>query len=269
MVKGNINELSTVVTSKEIAAYQRDGHVCIRGLIDAEALLSYKPAIEEISAAWRYETRPIEKRETYGKAFLQVHNIWQKNRLCKEIVFAKRFAHAASQLLGVESVRIYHDQTLFKEPEGGHTPWHQDQTYWPLEANSTITMWLPLTEISEDVGSMCFVSGSHHKGEFGAGTISDSSHEKIQDWIDENNSPICTHGAMAVGDATFHSGFTLHSAKANPSKQTRPVLTVIYVAGGTRIMDPTPMQEFDLKLWLGGRQPGDIVGSEINPQLYP
>ena len=131
MVRDQLNELSTAVTKEKVEAYRKDGHVCIRGLIDAETVSSYRPIIEEISTSWKYETRPIEERETYGKAFLQVHNIWQKNKLCKEIVFAKRFAHAACQLLGVESVRIYHDQTLFKEPGGGHTTSHQDQTYWP------------------------------------------------------------------------------------------------------------------------------------------
>jgi hypothetical protein len=32
----------------------------------------------------------------------------------------------------VEGVRLYHDQALFKEAEGGITPWHADQYYWPL-----------------------------------------------------------------------------------------------------------------------------------------
>ena len=133
MAKAHLNEPSPAVTPEIVQEYEREGHVCIRGLIDAETVLNYRPLIEEISESWRYEKRPIEERETYGKAFLQVHNVWQQRMLCKEIVFAKRFAHAASRLLGVESVRIYHDQTLFKEPGGGHTPWHQDQTYWPLE----------------------------------------------------------------------------------------------------------------------------------------
>ena len=87
MVRDQLNELSKAVTKEKVEAYRRDGHVCIRGLIDAETVSSYRPIIEEISTSWKYETRPIEERETYGKAFLQVHNIWQKNKLCKEIVF--------------------------------------------------------------------------------------------------------------------------------------------------------------------------------------
>ena len=106
-------------------------------------------------------------------------------------------------------------------------------------------------------------------GEFGAGGISDESHDKIQKWIDSSDHIPFSHGAMALGDATFHSGFTLHSAKPNPTMETRPVLTIIYVADGAEILEPTPMQEFDLKLWLGGRQPGETVSSEMNPLLYP
>jgi hypothetical protein len=36
----------------------------------------------------------------------------------------------------VEGVRLYHDQALFKEAEGGITPWHADHTiglYQPLK----------------------------------------------------------------------------------------------------------------------------------------
>nr|WP_280521304.1 phytanoyl-CoA dioxygenase family protein [Paenibacillus mangrovi] len=56
------------------------------------------------------------------------------------------------------------DQALFKEPGGGHTPWHQDQNYWPVATNHTVTMWMPLVPISEEVGSMTFVSGEHKRG---------------------------------------------------------------------------------------------------------
>ena len=87
MAKALLNEPSPAVTPEIVQEYERDGHVCIRGLIDAETVLNYRPIIEEISESWRYEKRPIEERETYGKAFLQVHNVWQKSMFCKEIVF--------------------------------------------------------------------------------------------------------------------------------------------------------------------------------------
>ena len=55
MAKAHLNEPSPAVTPKVVEEYQRDGHVCIRDLIDAETVLSYRPIIEEISESWRYE----------------------------------------------------------------------------------------------------------------------------------------------------------------------------------------------------------------------
>ena len=67
--------------------------------------------------------------------------------------------------MGVENVRIYHDQALFKEPGGGPTPWHQDQYYWPIDNNNTITMWMPLVDIDVDMGMLTFCFGrSFDKG---------------------------------------------------------------------------------------------------------
>ena len=74
---------------------------------------------------------------------------------------------------------------------------------------------------------------------------------------------------MQPGDATFHAGWTLHRAGPNTTLKARPVMTVIFVADGTEILEPTPLQELDLKIWLGGQLPGDQVDSPMNPLLYP
>ena len=67
-------------------------------------------------------------------------------------MFGGRFAGVAAALLGVDGVRLYHDQALFKEPGGGPTPWHQDQVYWPLATDRTITMWMPLVDLPDASG---------------------------------------------------------------------------------------------------------------------
>ena len=265
----DLDNVSQLITESTVRDFQRDGHVCIRGLTTLEEIESYWPFLQDTAKKGVYEKRPLNERDTYGKAFLQIHNLWQRNEICKKFVYAKRFAHAAATLLGVKSVHLYHDQALFKEPKGGHTPWHQDQTYWPLEKGSTVTMWLPLQNITEEVGSMHFVSGSHEMGDISAGVISDESHEAIHKWIEDNGKVTKTYGAMQVGDVTFHAGFTLHSAGPNKTDNVRPVMTVIYVAEGTRILEPTPQQKFDLQFWLGGKKPGEKVGSHQNPVLYP
>jgi len=62
--------------------------------------------------------------------------------------------------MGVHGVQLYHDHALFKPAGGKATPWHQGQFYWPLETNHTITMWMPLIDVSQKMGTMSFASGS-------------------------------------------------------------------------------------------------------------
>ena len=66
-------------------------------------------------------------------------------------------------VVGVPGIRLYHDQALFKEPGGGVTPWHQDQGYWPFRGWGPVTMWMPLVDLTAEMGgSMSFARGSCH-----------------------------------------------------------------------------------------------------------
>ena len=67
-----------------------------------------------------------------------------------------------AKLLGVAGVRLYHDQSLYKEPGGGITPAHADQYYWPLASDRIVTAWIPLQPVPEDMGPLAFYAGSHH-----------------------------------------------------------------------------------------------------------
>ena len=50
----------------------------------------------------------------------------------------------------------------------------------------------------------------------------------------------------------------------------RAVMTVIYVADGARVAtDLNAAQDFDRKVWLGSREPGELVDHELNPRLWP
>jgi ectoine hydroxylase-related dioxygenase (phytanoyl-CoA dioxygenase family) len=78
--------------------------------------------------------------------------------------------------------------------------------------------------------------------------------------------PVSGSDAMNAGDATFHAGWTLHNAPANNTNTMREVMTIIYYADKTTILQPdNTFREADLKTWLGGRQPGEEAESEMNP----
>lgn len=171
--------------------------------------------------------------------------------------------------MGVRGVRLYHDQALFKEAGGGHTPWHQDQYYWPLATRHTITLWLPLHDLTPEMGIMCFARGSHLDGPIAELPIGDASQEELERVVAERGFVVDGPTSMRAGDATFHSGWTLHAAPPNTSGETREVMTVIYFADGTRVLEPdNPGRRFDLRHWLPGLAPGDLAASPDNPLLW-
>jgi len=257
------------LSAEAIAAFQRDGHACIRGLATPDEVAAYSPLFAEAVAERARAVKPMNERDTYGKAFLQIMNLWREDERLKRFVFARRFAKVAAELLGVEGVRLYHDQALYKEPFGGHTPWHQDQHYWPLDTDQTITLWMPLVDITAEMGVMDFASGSHQLGYLGDMPISDESEAAWSRLIAEKGFQIANHGDMKAGDATFHYGWTLHAALANSTPRMRDVLTMIYYADGTKIgaVDNQNRQN-DLDAWLPGGVPGQLAASPINPLLY-
>ena len=255
----------------QISYYQENGHVLIREVADKNEVNAYREIMRKTLREFFDEKRQMQtnkKIDSYNSYFTQVTNLWQKNDVIKQFIFAERFAKVAADLMKVEGVRLYHDQGLFKEPGGKPTPWHQDQYYWPVNSNNTITMWMPLVDVSEEMGTMCFASGSQKYGYFGEKPISEDSDKFFDNLIKEKGFNLVSN-PLKAGDATFHSGWTLHSSFANKSSQTREVITIIYYQNGVTILNPdNKHRQVDMEVFFPGLKPGDKAATELNPLLY-
>jgi hypothetical protein len=257
------------VPVEQVTEFQRKGHILLRGVASFEEVAAYRRPILAARERFGAEPTPLENRDTYGKAFLKGMNLWSKDEGVRRFVLAGRFAKIAADLLGVDGVRIYHDQALLKEPGGGITPWHQDQHYWPLDTDNTITMWMPLADITPEMGAMRFASGSHLDGYLGDIPISDHSERQFEEYIQSRGYKIAPGVAMKAGDATFHYGWTLHGAPVNDTDRTREVMTVIWYADGARVTEPDNFnRKRDLERWMPGLKPGDLAVSELNPLVF-
>jgi ectoine hydroxylase-related dioxygenase (phytanoyl-CoA dioxygenase family) len=268
----HLPDLSTeyALDPQSIADYQANGFVLLRQLATQEEVAAYRPAITEPTEAFAKTYKPIEERDTYGKAFIQNINLWVHSEAVRKFTFAQRFAKVAAELMGVTGVRLYHDQALYKEPGGGPTPWHQDQQYWPLDGVKCVTLWMPLVDATEEMGTLKFAKGSQELGYLGPMNISDDSEVMLDNLVKERGYPIISAGDMKAGDVTFHNGWCIHGAPGNASSSTtREVMTIIYLEDGAIITEPdSPQRENDLKTWFPGLKAGDAAASEINPLLY-
>jgi ectoine hydroxylase-related dioxygenase (phytanoyl-CoA dioxygenase family) len=252
-----------------VEEFRRDGHVLARSLAPPGEVEAFRPVMKALMESVAKERNTQGRIDDYSRLFTQVTNVWRLSEPARRIVFSRRFAATAAQLLGTDSVRLYHDQALFKPPGADATPWHQDRYYWPLETDLMVTMWLPLVDVGEEMGPIKFASGSHRTEGLGDLAISENNDRRLAALIADRGWPVST-APLSVGDATFHSGGTLHAAGANRSGRTREVLTVIYFAAGTRAAKPAnPNQQVDLEVFLPGVHPGEEAASELNPLLYP
>jgi ectoine hydroxylase-related dioxygenase (phytanoyl-CoA dioxygenase family) len=256
------------LTPEQIEFYQKNRFIKLKQVFSAETLAFFNQAISKKVAELNTQQAEIATRDTYGKAFLQIFNLWREDEVVRTFVFSERLAHLASDLMQTQGVRMYHDQALFKEAGGGITPWHADQFYWPLATDHTLTAWIPLQETPLEMGPLEFSAGSHQiltGRELG---ISDESEAKIGERLRVTDFPHVVE-AFDLGEISFHSGWVFHRAGANATDQMRKVMTVIYMDRDMRLQQPeNDNQVNDWNTWCPGAVVGEIIDSPINPVLY-
>lgn len=256
------------VSPAQIASFEAEGFVRLKGVFAPDTLAQYGAEITRMTMALNTQTVPMEERSTYDKAFLQVMNLWEHGGAPREFVFGKKLARIAADLLGARGVRLYHDQSLYKEPGGGITPAHADQFYWPLASDRCVTAWVPLQAVAQEMGPLAFYAGSQRK-EIGRDLpISDESERAISTAMEAEGFPVID-APFALGEVSFHRGWTFHRAGPNRSERPRSVMTVIYMDVDMRLKAPAnEQQRVDWERWCPGARVGEIIDTPLNPVLY-
>ncbi len=256
------------ITQEQIDFFQLNGYIKIKNVLSPELVQYMNEVISAEIDKLNIPTIDIEKRDTYGKAFLQIMNIWRTSEAVKEIVFSKRLAKIATELMCVNGVRMYHDQALFKEPGGGFTPWHADQYYWPVSTEKTVTVWIPLQKTGLELGPLEFSAQSQTLEEGRTLKISDDSEAVIQKKLTLNDFTKVVE-PFDIGEISFHMGWIFHRAGPNSTQQMRKVMTIIYMDKDMTLMEPkNENQVADWEAWCPGAKIGEVINTPLNPVLY-
>jgi hypothetical protein len=107
------------LTQAQIDSFRDNGFVYLPNVCSTEEVAYYRDAIERATYAHNDEKRPLAERDAFRKLALQTMQIRYHDPAVMAFVTARRFGKIAAELLGVRGVRIYHDQSLFKEPGAG------------------------------------------------------------------------------------------------------------------------------------------------------
>jgi ectoine hydroxylase-related dioxygenase (phytanoyl-CoA dioxygenase family) len=253
---------------EQIRFYQQNRFIKLKQVLSEETIAWFNNLISGKVEEMNMEARPLSERTTYGKAFLQLFNLWREDEGIQRLVFSKRLGQIAADLMQVRGVRLYHDQALFKEAGGGITPWHADQYYWPLATDHAVTAWIPLQATPLEMGPLEFCAGSHQIVSGRELNISDESERQIGERLRVTDYPHVVE-SFDLGEVSFHSGWVFHRAGANTTDQVRRVMTVIYMDQDMVLKQPENKHQVgDWNTWCPGAKVGEVIDTPLNPVLF-
>lgn len=117
--------VAAAATPDIVEAYQRDGAVCLRGLLNREELATLTRGIEANLASPSPRSIVASRPDDPG-FFIEDFCNWQHNPDYRSIACSPYLAHVAGKLMKSRTVSLYHDHMLTKQPSTTtRTPWHQ------------------------------------------------------------------------------------------------------------------------------------------------
>jgi ectoine hydroxylase-related dioxygenase (phytanoyl-CoA dioxygenase family) len=247
-------------------SFAERGFAVVPDLLEAAEIERYGAAVDAaVRSRMAHDARALDEKSRYEQSFQQCMNLWEDFAEVRALSFHPAIARAAAALLGVEAVRLWHDQALYKEAGGKSTAGHLDQAYWPIEQTDTVTAWIPFQDVSESNGGMGYVPGSHRFGSRSFANIFTAEGFDLEHGPESRGIgvefPVIPAGAVA-----FHHGLTLHMARGNPSARVRRVHTIIYFADGARrsAFPPSHPSVDRARIALG-----EPIASEFTPIAWP
>ncbi|MEP6949679.1 MAG: phytanoyl-CoA dioxygenase family protein [Ginsengibacter sp.] len=206
-----------------------------------------------------------EDADYYGKVFDQLLNLWQTNTEVKELMIDERIGKMAATLAGVNGIRIWHDQALFKRPWANPTAWHLDTPFWFFSDRNAISIWIALDDATHENGCLYFIPGSHKVTNFDKIRIGRNMDSIFETYPQLKESP-AVDAPMKAGSSSFHNGLTVHGAGANMTNGWRRAMTCAFMPDGNVFNgEPNILPE----PYLSSLETGDqLNNNEQNPLIY-
>jgi ectoine hydroxylase-related dioxygenase (phytanoyl-CoA dioxygenase family) len=239
--------------------FAEKGFVVVDELLTERELEDYGTAVDQgVAERSRWDKRKLSERSRYEQSFRQCINLWEDVPAVRPLTFHPRIGAVAAALLGVDAVRIWHDQALYKEAGGRETAPHLDHDYWAIEEPRTVTAWIPFDGSTEAAGAMGYVPGSHR---FDVTTFADIFRGEGFDLENGKEARGIQPEFVEVprGSVAFHHGRTIHLAHPNRTDCTRRVHTVIFFADGCSRRKARHPAVDRMDIPVGGRIEGPVT----------
>ena len=228
------------VDGELVAAFARDGVVCVRSVLDPGEVVTAARGIDAVLARPGPLAQVASGAGDPG-AFTEDFCRWREVPEIEQLARYSRVPAVAAALLATPQVRFYHDHVLVKEGRTRQrTPWHQDQPYYNVDGRG-VSAWIPVDPVPAD-GCLELVATSHRgpwlmprtvlRGEarwFPEGTLAD-----LPDIESDRAAFDIRRFELAPGDAIFFDFLTVHGAPGFRYDSRRRILSLRYLSAGAR-----------------------------------
>lgn len=201
---------------------------CLKSLYDAQGFLTAVPIINPKEAlAHRSILEAVETERGPMHYQFKIHTAMNSPF---KLATLPQLLDVIEQLIG-PNILLYNTTYIIKEAHTeSHVSWHQDLTYWGLDSDAQVSVWLALSEASEASGCMHMIPNSHINGQQKHHTTEDANNVLLSgqtvQGVNANESVVVS---LTAGQASFHHGWTLHCSKPNVSDERRIGLNIQYI----------------------------------------
>lgn len=220
----------------DIDVFQRDGALCLRGLLRPEEIDLLRAGVDH-NLKFPSSRAKVASRPDDPGYFVEDFCCWQENDYYRRVIFDSALGEAAGRLMRSRIARLYHDHMLTKEPgTRQRTPWHQDQPYFNIEGRQNISFWIPVDRVSR-ASTLEFVAGSHRGPWLMPRSFMDAQAKWFPEGsladlpdIEANRDQYRVLGwEVQPGDVVCFHMLTLHASGGVPGEQRRRVVSIRFL----------------------------------------
>ncbi len=258
------------LTDTQVERFAQDGAVMVKGLFADHVEQLREGVAQNLAEPGEYAAENLKNGEN-GRFFDDYCN-WQRIEPFRAVIEKSPAGEVAAQLMQSQSVQMFHDHVLVKEPGTSKpTPWHQDAPYYFVEGQQTVSFWAPLDPVDE--ATLRCVKGSHRweKPVLPTRWLSEDkfyADEKAYIPVPDPDADgmEVLEWPMEPGDAIAFNFRTLHGARGNMSQSRRRAFSLRLVGDDARYVErpgPTspPFPGHDMK-------PGEKLRKDWFPIIY-
>jgi len=220
-------------TAGDVAHFHQHGWVTSPPIVPEDLLDEAAETVEAYYLGERDHHLPVQGfldwHPEHGEGLRLNDYVSLQSDTLRRLVCLPEIARAAAMLIGVERVRLFHDQLITKPPAAGvdtRVGWHTDKSYWKTcSSEKMLTAWIPFQDCSEEAGPLAVVDGSHKWQDTDwMSTFVVQDFASIEERLER---PIRPRPLLLKrGQVSFHHARTIHGSFANRSNGFRTALAV-------------------------------------------